>query len=76
VQTLLSKQDFYIGSHLISPLRRDRADVAIAAVQKQAASVSIGPLAYADEPLARERVERVRDLHKALPCVGIACILT
>ena len=76
VQALLSEQDVDISSRRIGPLRRDRADVAIADIQQQGESISIASLTHADEPLARERVERMSDPHKALPCIGTTCTLT
>lgn len=67
-RTIPAYDDLRVGSHDISPLRRNRADPSIIDSQQETSSITVVSLAHANEFLAAERMERMRDTHKTHRC--------
>ena len=74
-RTLRADDDLRIRSHEIRPLRWNRADGRLIDLQQESSARPVVPLAHARELLAAERMEWVRDAHKARRCDCNTCIL-
>jgi hypothetical protein len=73
-RTMPAHDDLRIGSNVIRPLWRDRANGYIIDAEQQTLSIAVVPLTYAWELFAAERMERMRYPHKARGCNRLACI--
>ena len=73
-RTMPAHDDLRIGSNVIRPLWRDRANGYIIDAEQQTLSIAVVPLTYAWELFAAERMERMRYPHKTRGCDRITCI--
>lgn len=64
-----------IDCNNVSPLRRNGTNGFIIDLQQQGHSVAVVPLAHARQLPPVERMERMRDAHKARGCDRSICIL-
>lgn len=74
-RTILAYDDLRVGSNEIRPLRRNRADRDIIDPEQETSSITVVSFPDASEFSAAERMERMRDAHKAHCCDRSTCTL-
>lgn len=74
-RTMLANDDLGVRNNEIRPLLWNRADCPVIDLQQEASSIKVAPFAHHSELLAAEWMKRMRDAHKARPCVRNTCIL-
>jgi hypothetical protein len=73
--TRLPEHDLRVRRHKVRPLPRNGPDAIVAAPQQNSPAGATRPLAYANELLSAQRMERVRHPHKVRRRNRILCIL-
>jgi len=71
----IADDDLRVRGDEVRPLRRNRANGLIVAPQQQPCAIPVVPLAYANEPLSAEWMERMRYPHKLRRRDGNTCLL-
>jgi hypothetical protein len=75
-RTSPAEHELRVGRDVVRPVHRERADAIRVDPQQEPRTVAVAPLTNARELLAAQRVERMRDAHKARHRERRACILS